>query len=122
MSEQEFSEYEIDPEVKAVVKGVCSSFNFRKIAIASLYLSDPTIVFGATNDDHTFICGKSLRHMPDVGATLRAIEASCGRKAFTVGKPQPYAFKVILEDNFQKDKEKWDDPDYRKKFVYVGDN
>jgi ribonucleotide monophosphatase NagD (HAD superfamily) len=39
--------------------------------------------------------------MHDVGATLRAIEASCSRKAFTVGKPGPFAMKIILEDHFK---------------------
>jgi phosphoglycolate phosphatase len=100
MTEQEFADYQVDPEVHAVVKGVCEAFNFRKIAIASLYLSDPKMVFCATNEDYTWICGKSMRHMPDVGATLRAIEVSSGRKAFIVGKPMPYMFQALLEEHF----------------------
>ena len=79
MTEQEFEAFSPNPNVKAIVMSVCDDFNFRKVAIASYYLSDPEVVFGATNEDHTWVCGKSLRHMPDVGATLRAIEASCGR-------------------------------------------
>jgi len=86
--------------VKAIVKGSCAKFNFRMIAIASLYLSNPDVLFVATNEDHTFISGKGMRRMPDVGATLRSIEASCNRKAFTVGKPGPFAMKIILEDHF----------------------
>ena len=122
MSEQEFSDFEIDKNVKAVVKGVTAKFNFRVIATASLYLADPDVVFVATNEDHTFICGESMRQMPDVGATLRAIEASCGRQAFTVGKPQPYALNIILQDHFQANKDSWDDPSFRSKIVYIGDN
>lgn len=61
MSEAEFATYEVDPSVRAVVKGVTGHFNFRVIATASLYLADPEVVFVATNEDHTFICGKSLR-------------------------------------------------------------
>lgn len=60
--------------------------------------------------------------MPDVGATLRAIEASCGRKAFSIGKPQPFALKIILQDHFSATKDAWDDPDFKSKIVYIGDN
>ncbi len=38
MTDQEFSEFQIDTEVAAVVKAPCMRFDFRKIAIASLYL------------------------------------------------------------------------------------
>jgi HAD superfamily hydrolase (TIGR01450 family) len=61
MSEQEFSDFKVDKNVKAVVKGVTAKFNFRVIATASLYLADPDVVFVATNEDHTFICGESMR-------------------------------------------------------------
>ena len=100
MTDTEFDNFQIDPNVRAIVKGSCHEFNFRKIAIASLYLANPDVLFVVTNEDHTYICGDSMRLMPDVGATLRAIEASCGRKAFSVGKPGPYALKAILEDYF----------------------
>jgi ribonucleotide monophosphatase NagD (HAD superfamily) len=60
--------------------------------------------------------------MPDVGATLRVIEASCDRKAFTIGKPKPYALKIILQDHYSAVKDSWEDPDFKSKIVYIGDN
>lgn len=122
MTEKEFSDYQVDPQIHAVVKGVCGTFDFRKVAVASLYLQNPEVEFVATNEDHTFITGMSMRRMPDVGASLRPIEASCGRKAFTVGKPMPYALEIILKDHFAADKDKWKDPAFLDQFVYVGDN
>ena len=38
MSDTEFGNYVIDPEVKAIAKGVCAKFDQRKLAVASLYL------------------------------------------------------------------------------------
>ena len=86
--------------MRAVVKGVCNSMNFRKIALGSLYLQQPDVLFVATNEDHVFRTGKSGRQMPDVGATLRTLEAATGRKAESVGKPEPFALKIMLEDHF----------------------
>ena len=43
MTEAQFAAFEVDEEVRAVVKGVCDSFDFRKVAIASLYLANPEV-------------------------------------------------------------------------------
>ena len=100
MSDVQFGAYEIDPEVKAIAKGVCQLFDQRKLAVASLYLQEPETLFVATNEDPVYIAGRNGRLYPDVGATLASLETACGRKAFSVGKPNDFAFKCMLEDHF----------------------
>ena len=55
--------------------------------------------------------------MPDVGATLAALETACNRKAYRVGKPNGYALSQMLKDHFADET----DVDLSK-FCYVGDN
>ena len=100
LSDTQFGVYEIDPEVKAIAKGVCQLFDQRKLAVASLYLQEPETLFVATNEDPVYIAGRNGRLYPDVGATLASLETACGRKAFSVGKPNDFAFKCMLEDHF----------------------
>ena len=107
LSDVQFGEYQPDPEVKAVAKGVCQLFDQRKLAIASLYLQTPETLFVATNDDPVFIAGANGRLYPDVGATLAALETACDRKAFRVGKPGDFALKVMLEDHFKSEEASW---------------
>ena len=38
MSDSDVTNYEVDPDVVAVVVGVDSAFNYRKLCIATLYL------------------------------------------------------------------------------------
>ena len=78
----------MDPNVKAIITGSTDYFDFRKLAIASMYLSDEEIKFVTTNDDPVCIAGlKNQRVIPDIGAILGAIETASGRKALAVGKP-----------------------------------
>ena len=100
LTDTQFGAYEIDPEVKAIAKGVCQLFDQRKLSVASLYLQKPETLFVATNDDPVFIAGANGRLYPDVGATLASLETACNRKAFRVGKPGPFALQVMLEDHF----------------------
>ena len=75
-----------------------------------------------TNDDPVFIAGPNGRLYPDVGATLAALETASGRMAMRVGKPDSFAFKIMLEDHFASEREQWNSPAYLSKFCYVGDN
>lgn len=100
---------EIDNEIAAVVKAPMAYFDYRKIAIASLYLQNPQVLFVVSNEDPVFCSGKSGRMQPDVGATLEAIEVASSRKATRIGKPELFCFQTILEDYFLEDKEKWTD-------------
>ena len=96
MTDVDFGNYVEDPEVKAIAKGVCNRFDQRKLAVASIYLQKPETRFVVTNDDPVFIAGGSGRLMPDVGATLAALETASQRKAFRVGKPGAFGFKQML--------------------------
>ena len=101
----DFANYEADPEVKAIAFGVCQRFDMRKLAVASIYLQTPGVDFVTTNDDAVFVAGPNKRLMPDVGATLAALETACGRKAQRVGKPNKYALTQILKDHFADQQE-----------------
>ena len=71
--------------------------------MASIYLQQEGTKFVTTNFDPVFIAGnKNKRKMPDVGATLGVIETASGKSAKRVGKPNPFALKVILEDHFKE--------------------
>lgn len=61
LSDSQFANYQVDPAVKAVAKGVCNDFDQRKLAIASLYLQNEQTLFVTTNDDPSFITGPSGR-------------------------------------------------------------
>jgi len=111
MSQAEFSTFEIDPEVRAVVVAPQSRFDFRKLAITQLYLQNPDVLFIVTNDDPVFVAGGSGRLQPDVGATLEAIEVCSERKAIRVGKPLTFCMEQILKDHLPEEQSKWNDQD-----------
>ena len=122
LSDTDFGNYVVDPDVRAVAKGVCQKFDQRKLAIASLYLQNAEPIFVATNDDPVFIAGGNGRLCPDVGATLAALETACDRKAVRIGKPDAYALQAMLADHFSHERDQWDSPEYLSQFCYVGDN
>ena len=97
MSDKQFKDFVPDPTVKAIVNGFTLNFDFRQIAVASLYLQQEGVKFVTTNHDPVFIAAKTnKRKMPDVGSTLAILETASGRTAARVGKPNPYAFTTIL--------------------------
>ena len=38
MTDKQFKEFELDPSVKAIVNGFSLEFDFRQLAVASMYL------------------------------------------------------------------------------------
>ena len=78
--------------------------------------------FVTTNDDPVFVAGPNGRLMPDVGATLAALETASGRRAERVGKPTKFCMVQILKDNFADQQDRWEDPEFLRQFCYVGDN
>ena len=109
MTEAEFADFSVDDEVKAVISASQSRFDFRKLAIATLYLQNPEVQYVATNDDPVFVSGGSGRLQPDVGATLLPLEVASGRKAVCIGKPEKFCFEMIMKDYFESDKHRWSD-------------
>lgn len=47
----EFENYKIDPEVKAVIVGLDTKFTYTKLSLASLYINTGKAKFIACNDD-----------------------------------------------------------------------
>ena len=109
--EKDFAAFQPDPKVKAIVNGLNETWNFRELAIASIYLGQEGMSFITTNDDPVFISDiKTQKKMADVGAFLGSLETLSGRKAFRVGKPNPLAFQSMLQDHFPSSKSSWNNP------------
>jgi HAD superfamily hydrolase (TIGR01450 family) len=80
--------------VDAVVVGLDTEFNYRKLCIANVLLQRyPDALLVATNEDAYDLVGADARHLPGNGALVRAVEYCSRRKAINVGKPS-----VILAD------------------------
>jgi len=122
ITDEEFRDFPVDKSVKALIKGPTVYFDFRELTLATLYVQDPEVLFVATNEDITYCTGDSRRKMPDVGATLIAIEVATGRKATKVGKPEPFGLQIMLEDHFASERERWNDKDFLSQFLMIGDN
>ena len=98
MDVQEFSNYKIDPEVKAIVLGIQKTYDFRKMAIMSAYLQNG-VKFLVTNEDRVYSAGTnkgacgSTRHISDIGSILKTLETCQDNvKAMRIGKPETYGF------------------------------
>lgn len=48
---EDYQEYPIDPEIKAVVVGLDTKFTYKKLCLATLYIQTGKAKFIATNDD-----------------------------------------------------------------------
>lgn len=76
MSLDEFETYKLDPEVKAVVVGLDTSYTYSKLCIASLYIHTGGARFIATNDDaYDMVNG---RRMPGAGSMVQSIKYTLG--------------------------------------------
>ena len=76
--ESAFANARADPRVGAVVVGADHSFEFGALAIASLYLESPEVLFVATNTDAFDIVGK--RRLPGNGCLVAAVQMATSRK------------------------------------------
>ena len=74
MTFDEFQDYRMDPEVKAVIVGLDTQFTYAKLCIASMYIQPGGAKFIATNDDaYDLVSG---RKMPGAGAMVNSITTS----------------------------------------------
>lgn len=98
MNREELAAYnfhELDP-VDAVVVGLDTDFNYRKLCIANVLLQrNPNALFVATNEDAFDLVGADARHLPGNGALVKALEHSSQRKAVNVGKPSSVLAELI---------------------------
>jgi|Transcript_26558 phosphoglycolate/pyridoxal phosphate phosphatase family enzyme len=96
IEEDEFSEIsqDVSKDVKAVVVGIDYAFNYRKLAIGSMYLGHDSL-FAATNPDAANkVASGSL--LPEPGALIAALETVSGRKVTVCGKPSDIVVQYVL--------------------------
>jgi len=113
MSEEEAADYKLDPSVVAVVSGINYTMSYRKLTIASLYLTENKAVFIGTNPDRN--TGDEHRLIPGGGTVIRAIESASGVKAEIMGKPMTHLFDLIRQEHGLTSEP-------LSKFLMVGDN
>mmetsp|Transcript_12650 Transcript_12650/g.23077 ORF Transcript_12650/g.23077 Transcript_12650/m.23077 type:complete len:349 (+) Transcript_12650:80-1126(+) len=94
--EADIENYEIDPDVGAVVVGMCTNFTYGMVAKANLYLLNPDVVFVSTNQDPYDVL-RNGRPQPAAGVMVRALEAVAERPATNVGKPSKYLGEMLKE-------------------------
>jgi 4-nitrophenyl phosphatase len=93
MTESEAASYPLDPNVVAVIAGMNYTMTYRKICLASLYITENKAVFIGTNPDRN--SGDETRLVPGGGTLIRAIEIASGVKAEIMGKPMKHLFDLI---------------------------
>jgi len=103
MSRDELAEYPFSEHgtrgVDAVVVGLDTDFNYRKLCVANVLLQrNPNALLVATNEDAYDLVGVDARHLPGNGALIKALEHSSCRKAVCVGKPSPLMAELIAND------------------------
>lgn len=97
IEEDEFSEIskDIGNEVKAVVVGIDYAFNYRKLAMGSMYLGRDAL-FVATNPDAANKVSSGAL-LPEPGALIAALESVSGRSVTVCGKPSDIIVKYVLD-------------------------
>lgn len=98
MSRDELAAHDFDAldPVDAVVVGLDTDFNYRKLCIANVLLQrNPNALFVATNEDAFDLVGADARHLPGNGSLVKALEHASQRKAVNVGKPSVLLTSLI---------------------------
>jgi len=96
ISEEEFTEIQPDPKVKAVMFGFDVNINYRKFARAFTYLnSNPDCLFLATNTDMTY----PTKHLefPGTGSMIHTLIAGTKRTPTVLGKPTTNMMDCIIQ-------------------------
>ena len=97
IDEDEFSKISkiVTDEVEAVVVGIDYAFNYRKLAMGSLYLGRGAL-FVATNPDAANKVSSGAL-LPEPGALIAALESVSGKVATICGKPSDIIVKHVLD-------------------------
>ena len=105
---EEFTEYQLDPDVGAVVFGMDFKFSNHKLLLASLYLNEMKVPLIASSDDVSALI--KGRFFPATGALLQSVLTACNLKKGSsvrsssidepgtfdlVGKPNPFTIELI---------------------------
>ena len=85
-----------DPEIGAVVVGLDVNLNYKKLAKAHIYLSNPNVLFVATNLDSTFPCDQV--DLPGTGSIVSCLAQSLNRSPIILGKPNVEMLNLLLSE------------------------
>ena len=105
---EKYVEFEIDPEVGAVVMGIDYNFNYKKLSVARYYFLQNNAEMVATNKDLVYNFKDKI--MPGGGSLIAAVEA-CTKEFTLVGKPSHFPLEHILNEQVGK-----------KDCIMIGDN
>ena len=97
IDEDEFSKLSqiVANKVEAVVVGIDYAFNYRKLAMGSMYLGRGAL-FVATNPDAANKVSSGAL-LPEPGALIAALESVSGKVATICGKPSDIIVKHVLD-------------------------
>lgn len=105
MSREELGTYSFEYEemkgkVDAVIVGLDTEFNYRKLCIANVLLQrNPDARLIATNEDAFDLVGFDSRHLPGNGSLVKAVEYCSQREAINVGKPSTFLAKLMMNEH-----------------------
>lgn len=93
-----FKDLPLDPDVKAVLVGFDSYFNYVKIMKCASYIVSKKALFVATNEDAQVPIQGSEILMPGTGVIVNAVSNAAGRKPdVVVGKPHATIINCLAE-------------------------
>ncbi len=95
-----FASWDLDPQIGAVVVGMDTSLNYRRLARDALALQDPECLFVATNMDAADNVGgaERLRLMPGAGAAVGALRGCTGREPVNCGKGGAWILQMMRQE------------------------
>jgi 4-nitrophenyl phosphatase len=111
MTPQEYEEYELDPELKAVICGFDMDVSYRKTSIATLYLQNGRKFIAWNDDMFDMVQGRPI---PTTGVILKVLEYTTGETPYICGKPNPHIFDIITKQYNLK-------PEEKSKCIMIGD-
>ena len=99
MSQADFFKTQLDTSIQAVVVGLDTKFNYKKLAMANLAIQTGKAKFFACNEDaYDFIDGLKS---PGAGAMVEAIFLSLNQvgRPTVIGKPNSFAWELIRQEH-----------------------
>ena len=84
----------LDPDITGVVVGFDEYLNYKKLILATTYLSDPKCLFIATNEDNILPTDSKVI-IPGAGCLLSAVKCASQREPLIIGKPHSPIFQCL---------------------------
>ncbi|KAL9963638.1 hypothetical protein ACROYT_G027164 [Oculina patagonica] len=93
---QEWTSFNLDPEVGEVVCGFDEHFSFHKLIKVASYLAKESCLFITTNRDDRFPLSNGDIVLPGTGCLVTSVETAARRKALNIGKPERVIHAIDL--------------------------